>query len=190
MRTTSSLLRSTRSLAHTRARLEGTAGHRTSLRVAVVEMQRRWWVGVVAAGILVAMGSIPRGHTPIASRWNFNEHFYLVFKDRCGSCHVEGGVAPMSLIDYQSALPWAQSIREEVLGLRMPPWQAEDGFGDFKNGRALTANRDGHDPRMVVRWLPVGSSGSGPGQGEPQRGVDPWRTRSRARRPGGLHPRP
>ena len=105
-------------------------------------------MGVLAVGILVAMGSIPRGHTPIASRWNFNEHLYPVFKDRCGSCHVEGGVAPMSLIDYQSAFPWTQSIREEVLGLRMPPWQAEDGFGDFKNGHALTAT----EMDMILEW--------------------------------------
>ena len=111
-------------------------------------MQRRWWVGVLAVGVLTAMGSHPQGHTPIASRWNFNEHLYPIFKDRCGSCHVEGGVAPMSLVDYQSAFPWTQSIREEVLGLRMPPWQAEDGFGDFKNGHALAAT----EMDMILEW--------------------------------------
>ena len=105
-------------------------------------------MGVLATGIIVAMGSIPLGHTPIESRWNFNEHLYPVFKDRCGGCHVEGGVAPMSLIDYQSAFPWTQSIREEILGLRMPPWQAEDGFGDFKNGHALTAT----EMDMTLEW--------------------------------------
>ena len=52
-------------------------------------MQQRWWIGVLAIGFLVAMGSVPRGHTPIASRWNFNEHLYPVFKERCGSCHVD-----------------------------------------------------------------------------------------------------
>ena len=43
----------------------------------------------------------------------------------------------MSLVDYQSAYPWAQAIREEVLGLRMPPWLAEVGYGDFKYGDVL-----------------------------------------------------
>ena len=111
-------------------------------------MQRSWCLGVLAVGFVVAMGSVPRGHTPIASRWNFNEHLYPVFKERCGGCHVDGGVAPMSLVDYQSAFPWTQSIREEVLGLRMPPWQAEDGFGDFKNGHALTAA----EMDMILEW--------------------------------------
>ena len=54
----------------------------------------------------------------------------------------------MSLVDYRSAFPWTQSIREEILGLRMPPWQAEDGFGDFRNGHALTAT----EMNMILEW--------------------------------------
>ena len=54
----------------------------------------------------------------------------------------------MSLLTYQEAYPWAQSIREEVLGLRMPPWQAEDGFGDFSNGHVLSAA----EMDMVLEW--------------------------------------
>ena len=54
----------------------------------------------------------------------------------------------MSLVTYQEAYPWAQSIREEVLGLRMPPWRAEDGFGDFSNGHALSAQ----EMDMILEW--------------------------------------
>ena len=38
----------------------------------------------------------------------------------------------------------------------MPPWQAEDGFGDFKNGHALAA----HEMDMILEW-----SGGGYPQG-------------------------
>ena len=88
--------------------------------------------------VLTSAGSVTRGHTSIASRYTYNEELFPIFQDRCGSCHVEGGVAPMSLLTYQEAYPWTQSIREEVLSLRMPPWRAEDGFVTFKNGRALS----------------------------------------------------
>lgn len=98
--------------------------------------------------VLLAVGTVPRGHTPIASRFTYNEHLFPIFRDRCGSCHIEGGVAPMSLVNYQAAYPWTQSIREEVMGLRMPPWQAEDGFGDFKNGHVLPA----HEMDMILEW--------------------------------------
>ena len=114
-----------------------------------IRMQRRIWLSSITVLMFVlVMASIPRGHTPIASRWNFNEHLYPVFKERCGSCHVDGGIAPMSLVDYRSAFPWTQSIREEILGLRMPPWQAEDGFGDFRNGHALTST----EMNMILEW--------------------------------------
>lgn len=111
----------------------------------------------------VVANSAVRGHAPIASRWNYNEHLFPILRDNCGSCHFEDGVAPMSLVAYQEAFPWSQSIREEILGLRMPPWQAEDGFGDFKNGRALAS----HEMDMILEW----SSGGYP-QGPRDMGLD------------------
>ncbi|HIN10389.1 MAG TPA: hypothetical protein EYM63_02100, partial [Acidobacteria bacterium] len=87
-------------------------------------------IGLAATVVTVLLGSSTSGHTAIASRFTYNEHLFSIFERQCGSCHVEGGVAPMSLLTYNEAYPWTQSIREEVLGLRMPPWKAEDGFGD------------------------------------------------------------
>lgn len=112
-------------------------------------MRRHTWrLLILVFGCVVAIGSTPHGHTPISSRWNYNEHLFPIFRDQCGSCHTEGGIAPMSLVTYQEAYPWTQSIREEILGLRMPPWQAEDGFGSFRNGHALSAR----DMDMILEW--------------------------------------
>lgn len=113
-------------------------------------MPRRtgWIVGLIAGVLLGGLGSSTSGHTPIASRFTYNEHLFPVFERQCGSCHIDGGVAPMSLLTYQEAFPWTQSIREEVLGLRMPPWKAEDGFGEFLNGHVLPA----HELDMILEW--------------------------------------
>ena len=54
----------------------------------------------------------------------------------------------MSLVTYREAFPWSQSIREEILALRMPPWEAEDGFGDFRNGHSLSAE----EMDMILEW--------------------------------------
>ena len=113
-----------------------------------MQQGHRWWVALLATGLIAVVVAIPSSHTPIASRWNYNEHLFPIFRDRCGSCHNQGGIAPMSLVDYPQAYPWTQSIREEVLGLRMPPWQAEDGFGDFRNGHALSV----HELDMILEW--------------------------------------
>lgn len=108
----------------------------------------RWVIGLAAVVVTVLLGSGTSGHTAIASRFTYNEHLFPIFQRQCGSCHVEGGVAPMSLLTYSEAYPWTQSIREEVLGLRMPPWKAEDGFGDFANGHVLPA----HEMDMILEW--------------------------------------
>ena len=115
-----------------------------------MEMPRHtgWVIGLAAIAVAVLFGSSISGHTAIASRFTYNEHLFPIFQRQCGSCHVEGGVAPMSLLTYDEAFPWTQSIREEVLGLRMPPWKAEDGFGDFANGHVLPA----HEMDMILEW--------------------------------------
>ena len=128
-------------------------------------MQRHTrWVVALIIGFVVIIGSVPSGHTPIASRWNYNEHLFPIFRDRCGSCHIDGGVGPMSLVNYQEAYPWTQSIREEILGLRMPPWQAEDGFREFQERPRVDRDRHGHDPRVVQRRVPTGSAGQSAGR--------------------------
>jgi len=99
-------------------------------------------------GMTALLGTGSSGHTPIASRFTYNEHLFPIFQRQCGSCHINGGVAPMSLLSYNEAYPWTQSIREEVLGLRMPPWKAEDGFGEFANGHVLPA----HEMDMILEW--------------------------------------
>ena len=113
-----------------------------------MQQRRKWWVAALAVGLIAIPVAMPSSHTPIASRWNYNEHLFPIFRDRCGGCHNDGGIAPMSLVDYQQAYPWTQSIREEVLGLRMPPWQAEEGFGSFRNGHALTVR----ELDMILEW--------------------------------------
>lgn len=111
-------------------------------------MRARWLLAGLILGAVLLAGTVSRGHTPIASRYTYNEHLFPIFRDRCGACHVNGGIAPMSLVTYKEAFPWAQSIREEVLALRMPPWRAEDGFGDFRNGHALAAR----EMDMILEW--------------------------------------
>ena len=44
----------------------------------------------------------------------------------------------MPLTTYDEARHWGPQIRDEVLGRRMPPWPAADGFGDFVNTRSLS----------------------------------------------------
>ena len=56
----------------------------------------------------------------------------------CVSCHHPNDIAPMSLLTYKEARPWAAAIREAVLTRAMPPWKADPHFGKWTNDPSLS----------------------------------------------------
>jgi hypothetical protein len=96
----------------------------------VLGMNRLAWIICLSAGAVCA-------HDIITTPITYNREIYRIFQARCFTCHRPGGVA-FSLMTYSEARPWAEAIKEEVLGRTMPPWGAVKGFGDFRNDRALT----------------------------------------------------
>ncbi len=67
----------------------------------------------LAAIVTLAVGS--EAHKGATSKFTFNDDVYPIFMSRCGRCHVDGGVGPMSLLKYEDAFPWAESLRSELL---------------------------------------------------------------------------
>ena len=59
----------------------------------------------------------------------------------CQNCHRPGSIAPMSLVTYKDARPWARSIKEKVVLRQMPPWHIDRNIGitKFKDDPSLTA---------------------------------------------------
>ena len=79
-----------------------------------------------------------------------------IFYRNCTSCHRAGGLAPFSLIDYETAKPKLGKMKAYVVSGRMPPWQATGPRGVFRNDRRLTdAEKD-----LIIKWL---DSGAKPG---------------------------
>src|SRR5260370_26519469 len=92
-------------------------------------------------------------HEPITTKLTWTQEISRILYKHCASCHHEGGAAPMSLVTYDEARPWAKAIRDEVAERRMPPWGAVKGFGKFRNDASLT------DPEieMLVLWVEGGA---------------------------------
>ena len=44
----------------------------------------------------------------------FTKDVAPIFQAKCEACHRPGSIAPMSLVTYQEARPWARAIRERV----------------------------------------------------------------------------
>ena len=64
----------------------------------------------------------------------------VVFQN-CASCHRPGEVAPFSLLSYNDVKKHAKQIARVTSEHIMPPWKAEQGFGDFLNERHLTTGQ-------------------------------------------------
>ena len=90
----------------------------------------------------------------------FTKDIAPIFQAKCEACHRPGSIAPMSLVSYQEARPWARSIKERVVSRQMPPWHIDPtvGITEFKNDRSLTnAQID-----TVVRWVDGGAPRGNP----------------------------
>ena len=110
----------------------------------------------VCAIILTAVAlGVQRGeaHKAITSKYTYNDDVFPIVRDRCGSCHVTGGIAPMSLMTYEEAFPWAESIRAELVAAHMPPWHAEEGFGEFKSAHTLSPK----ELDVILTWASGGN---------------------------------
>ena len=83
-----------------------------------------------------------------------------IFQEKCQECHRQGTAAPMSLITYEEARPWAKSIRQRVITRNMPPWHLDKtvGIQEFQNDRSLS------DAQIatIVRWVDGGSPAGDP----------------------------
>lgn len=103
------------------------------------------------AGSLFAVAALA---APSASSVTFDKDVLPILQKNCQECHRPGEVAPMSLLTYSEARPWAKSIKNAVLTKKMPPWFAEtQGNHTFSNDRALSAA----DIKTLVAWVDDGA---------------------------------
>ena len=107
---------------------------------------------LVLAGLAVAIQP-GEAHKAITSKYTYNDDVFPILRDRCASCHVPGGVAPMSLMTYDDAFPWAESIRAELVAAHMPPWNAEEGYGEIKRAHTLTPK----ELDVILTWATGGN---------------------------------
>jgi hypothetical protein len=83
----------------------------------------------------------------------FSKDVAPILQARCQGCHRPGEAAPMPLLSYQEARPWAKSIKEAVVLKRMPPWFADTSVGHFRNDRSLSQD----EINTLVSWVDAGA---------------------------------
>jgi len=83
----------------------------------------------------------------------FSKDVAPIFYKNCAACHRPGEIAPMSLLTYKDARPWAKAIREKVIEKQMPPWHADPRHGEWLNDRRLS--QEAID--TIVAWVDGGA---------------------------------
>ncbi|MBI3401226.1 MAG: hypothetical protein HY048_07370 [Acidobacteria bacterium] len=113
------------------------------------------FLAVAALVIIGALLATQHGeaHKAVTSKYTYNDDVFPILRDRCSRCHVPGGVAPMSLMTYDEAFPWGESIRAELIAAHMPPWNADGGFGELKHAHALSPN----ELDIILTWATGGN---------------------------------
>jgi hypothetical protein len=76
-----------------------------------------------------------------------------ILYQNCVSCHRAGQIAPMSLLTYAEAKPYAAAIGAAVASRAMPPWHADPSVGEFANDRRLSQT----EIDTIVAWVAAGA---------------------------------
>ncbi|HVS15109.1 MAG TPA: cytochrome c [Thermoanaerobaculia bacterium] len=95
----------------------------------------------------------------------FHRDVLPVLQRACQNCHRPGAGAPMSLVDYREARPWARSIKRRVVNREMPPWHLDPtvGITEYVGDPSLSE----HELDLVARWVDAGAPEGDPADAPP-----------------------
>jgi hypothetical protein len=107
-------------------------------------------VAFVLVGTLFAIApAYAAGSAP-----TFTKDVAPILYDKCASCHRPGEVAPMALLTYEDARPWAKAIKAKVVARDMPPWGADHEQSlPMRNDRSLSERQI----QTIAAWVDGGA---------------------------------
>jgi hypothetical protein len=83
-----------------------------------------------------------------------------ILQRSCVACHRAGEMAPMPLMTYEDARPWARAIKTRVSAREMPPWHIDRNIGlqQFKDDPSLSDD----EIATIVKWVDAGAPRGNP----------------------------
>ena len=109
--------------------------------------------GIVKSLGVLAVLALPTAAAAQAP--TFTKDIAPIFQNKCEACHRPDSIAPMSLVSFEEARPWARSIKGRVASRQMPPWHIDKtvGITEFENDRSLSDK----EIDTIVKWVDAGS---------------------------------
>jgi hypothetical protein len=103
--------------------------------------------------MLVAILGLPAAALAADAPATFTKDVAPILYKSCVECHRPTMFAPMSLMTFEDARPWARSIKQRVTARTMPPWGADPAHGTFKNDPRLSER----DIETIGKWVDAGA---------------------------------
>ena len=103
--------------------------------------------------LLAAVLAVPCAALAADGAPTFSKDVAPILYKSCVECHRPTMFAPMSLVSYDEARPWARSIKQRVVARTMPPWGADPAHGVFKNDPRLSDA----DVETIAKWVDAGA---------------------------------
>jgi len=113
---------------------------------------------LLSVGVVLLVMSGPTVTTSNENNVTFTKDVAPIFYKNCTGCHRPGEIAPMSLLTYNDARPWAKSIREKVANRDMPPWHADPKYGEWRNDRRISQEAI----NTILAWVNNGAKEGDP----------------------------
>src|SRR5215471_3999438 len=129
----------------------------------------------VRIGLLILPMAVTAYAVDLGGPVTFSKDVVPILVRSCQNCHRPESIAPMSLLTYKEARPWARSIKEKVVRRQMPPWHIDHNVGitKFKDDPSLTDL----EIAMIAAWVDQGAPEGNPTDLPPARGFsdsDKW----------------
>jgi hypothetical protein len=116
-------------------------------------------VAIIVTGVMVTRTAVLAQNPATAGQVTFTKDVAPILQRACQNCHRPGSMAPMSLLTYEDARPWARSIRQKVAGREMPPWFIDRNIGiqKFRGDPSLTDTEVATITKWVDNGAPMGN---------------------------------
>jgi hypothetical protein len=112
---------------------------------------------ILAVTLLAACGESavpPAAPVPVT----YHQDVAPLVQEKCGGCHVEGGIAPFPLQTYAQTFEMRQAIKAAVNAHIMPPWMADSECTQYAQDRSLSTEQI----ELLTHWADEGGA-----EGEP-----------------------
>ena len=121
----------------------------------------------VSAALSFAVPARPAAQAAAKGQVTFTRDVAPIFQKSCQTCHRPDSIAPMSLINYSDARPWARSIATKVAQREMPPWYVERNIGvqKFIDDPSLSDA----EIATITKWVELGAPEGNPSDMPPAR---------------------